>query len=87
MEIKLLLCLALEIFKTANNLSPCYMKEISSKTTNLRHRRLDINFNQNNKTKYRNNSPWCLGLHIWNSLPSEIKEEKEFEKFKNYMKG
>ena len=38
MEIKRLRCLALEIFKTVNNLNPCYMKEIFSKTTNLTHR-------------------------------------------------
>ena len=61
------------------------MKEIFSKTTNLTHRPLDINFNQNNTTKYRNNNLRSLGLHIWNCLPSEIKEETEYEKFKNYM--
>ena len=55
MEIKCL-CLTLEIFKTVNNLLSYYMKEIFSKTTNLTHRSLDINFNQNNTTKYGNNS-------------------------------
>ena len=48
MEIKRLRCLSLETFKTENNLNPYYMKEIFSKTTNLAHRSLDINFNQNN---------------------------------------
>ena len=61
------------------------MKEIFSKTTNLTHRPLDINFNQNNTAKYRNNSLRSLGSHVWNYLPSKIKEEKEYEKFKNYM--
>ena len=37
-EIKRLRSLALEIFKTMNNLNPYYMKEILSKTTNLTHR-------------------------------------------------
>ena len=55
MEIKRLRCLALEIFKTVNNLNPYYMKEIFSKVTNLTHRPLDINFNQNT-TKYGSNS-------------------------------
>ena len=72
--------LALEIFKTENNLNPYYMREIFSKTTNLTHRPLDIN-----TTKYRDNSLRSLGPHIWNSFPSEIKEETEYEKFKNYM--
>ena len=85
MEIKRLRCLALEIFKTVNNLNPYYMKKIFSKTTNLTHRPLDIKFNQNNTTKYGNNSLRSLGPHIWNSLPSEIKKETEYEKIKNYM--
>ena len=78
-------CLALEIFKTVNNLNPYYMKEIFSKTTNLTHRPLDINFNQNNTTKYGSNSLRSLGPHIWNSLPSEIKKETDYKKFKNYI--
>ena len=56
MEIKHLRCLALETFKTVNNLNPCYMKEIYSKNTNLTHTPLDIDFIQNNTTKYGNNS-------------------------------
>ena len=54
MEMKRLRCLALEIFKTVNNLNPYFKKKIFSKTTNLTHKSLDINFNQNNTTKYRN---------------------------------
>ena len=64
MEIKRLQYLALEIFKTVNNLIPYYMQEIFSKTTNLTHRPLDINFN-----------------------PSEIKNETDYKKLKNYMNG
>ena len=85
MEIKRLRCLALEIFKTVNNLNPYYMNEIFSKTTNLTHRPIDINFNQNNTTKYGSNSLRSLGLHIWKYLPSEIKKETDYKKYKNYM--
>ena len=85
MEIKRLRCLALEIFKNVNNLNPYYMKDIFSKTTNLTHRPLDLNFNQNNTTKYGSNSLRSLGTHIWNSLPSEIKKETDYKKSKNYM--
>ena len=81
MEIKRLRCLALEIFKTVNNLNPYYMKKIFSKTANLAHRPLDINFNQNNTTKYGSNSLQSLGPHISNSLPSEIKKETDYKKF------
>ena len=62
------------------------MKAIFCKTTNLTHRPLDMNFNQNNTAKCRSNNFRNLGPHIWNSLPTEIKEETEYEKFKNYVK-
>ena len=64
MEIKRLRCLAIELFKTENKLNPYYIKEIFSAATNLTHRPLDINFNQNNTTKYSNNSLRNLGPHI-----------------------
>ena len=51
----------------------------------MTHRPLGINFNQNNTTKYESNSLWSLRPHIWNSLPSEIKEETEYKKFKDYF--
>ena len=85
MEMKLLRCIALEIFKTVNKLNPYYMKESFSKTTNLTHRPLGINFNQNNTIKYGSNSFRNLGLHIWNSWPWEIRKEMDYKKFKNYM--
>ena len=85
MEIERLRCLALEVFKTVNNLNPYCMKEIFSKTTNLTQRPLDINFNKNNTTKYENNSLQSLGPHILNSLPSEIRKESDYEEFKNYL--
>ena len=92
MEVKHLRTLALEIFKTLNNLNPEYMKEIFYKTTNLTHRPFNIKVNQNNTTKYGNNttkygnkSLRSLGPHIWNSLPNQIKEGTNFNKFKNYI--
>ena len=85
MEIKRLRCLALEIFKTVNNLNPYYKKEIFSKTANLTHTPLDINFKQNNTIKYESNSLRSLGPHIWNFLLSEIKAQTDYKKFKNCM--
>ena len=89
MEVKHLRTLALEIFKTLNNLNPEYMKEIFYKTTNLTHRPFNIKVNQNNTTKYGNNttkygnkSLRSLGSHIWNSLPRQMREEIDYNKFK-----
>ena len=83
MEIKLLRCLALELFKTESKLNPYYMKEIFSTTTNLTHRPLDINFNQNNNIKYRNNSLRSLGTHIY----AVKSKRKQSMKCKNYING
>ena len=82
MEIKRLQCLALEILKTVNKLNRYYMKEIFPKTTNLTHRPLDMIFNQNNTTKYRNNSLRGLGPHIWNYLPIKTKRKRSLEKLR-----
>ena len=85
MKVKRVRKLALEIFKTLNNLNPEYMKEIFYETTNLTHRPFDITVDQNNTTKYGNKSLTSLGPHIWNSLPKQIKEETDYNKFKNYI--
>ena len=83
MEVKRLRTLALEIFKALNNLNPDYMKEIFFKTTNLIHRPFHIKVNQNSSTKHGQKNLKSLGPDIWNSLPIEIKEETNYEKFKN----
>ena len=85
MEVKRLRTLALEIFKTLNNLNPDYMKEIFFKTTNLTHRPFDVKVNQNSSTKHGQKSLKRLGPRTRNSLPIEIKEETNYEKFKNYI--
>ena len=64
MEVKRLGKLALEIFKTLNNLNPEYMKEIFYKTTNLTHIPFNIKVNQNNTTKYGNKNLKSLQPHI-----------------------
>ena len=61
------------------------MQEIFYKTTNLTHRPFNINVNQINTTKYVNKSLRSLGPHIWNSLPKQIKEETNYNNFRNYI--
>ena len=61
------------------------MKVHYDKTTILTYRPFNIKINQNNKTKYGNKSLRSLGSHIWNSLPKQIKEETDYNKFKNYI--
>ena len=83
MEEKRLRNFALEIFKTLNHLKPEYIKEIFHKNANLTHRPFNIKVNQNNTTKFGNKSLRSLEPHIWNSLPKQIKEETDYNKFKN----
>ena len=85
MEEKRLRNFALEIFKTLNHLKPEYIKEIFHKNANLTHRPFNIKVNQNNTTKFGNKSLRSLGPHIWNSLPKQIKEETDYNKFKNHI--
>ena len=59
-----------------------YVKEIFYETTNLTHRPFDIKVDT---TKYGNKSLRSFGPHIWSSLPKQIKEETDYNKFKNYI--
>ena len=74
MEVKRLRTLALEVFKTLNNMNPEYMKEIFHKTAFSTHRPLNLEVNKNHATKYGNKSLRCLRPHIWNSLSNQIKK-------------
>ena len=85
MEVKRLITLALEVFKTLNNMNPEYMKEIFHETAFWTHRLLNLEVNQNHTTKYGNKILRCLGPHIWNSLPNQIKRETDYTKFKEFI--
>ena len=87
MEVKRLRTLAMEVFKTLNNMNPEYMKEIFHKTTFTTHRPLNLQVNENHTTKYGNISLRYLGPHIWNSLPNLIKKETDYTKFKEFING
>ena len=80
MEVTHLRNLTLRIFKVLNHVNPEYMKEILHKDTNLTHRLPNIKFNQNNTDKYGNQNLRNLGPRIWNSLPSQIIEETNYNK-------
>ena len=72
MEVKRLRTLALEVFKTLNNMNPEYMKKIFHKAVFTTHRPLDLEVNETHITKYGNKRLRCLGTHILNSLPNQI---------------
>ena len=84
-EVKRLRILALEVSKTLNNMNPEYINEIFYKTAFTTDIPLNLEVNENHTTKYGNKSLRCLGPHIWNSLPNQIKKETDYTKFKEFI--
>ena len=84
--------LALEIFKTMNNLNPAYMKDIFVKNENpyfLRNNDRHVNDLVNpsyNAFTYGECSLRTLGPKIWNALPTEFKDCKSLSAFKMFLK-
>ena len=81
MKVNWLQTLAVEVFKTLNNMNPEYMKEMFHKAAFLTHRTL----NENNTVKYGNKSLRFLGSHISNSLPNQIKKWTDYTTFKEFF--
>ena len=75
MEIKRLRNLALEMFKTINNLNLSFMKSIFSTKLNARVRTNDILVKTRKSATFGNKSLATLGRKIWNALPKNIKAE------------
>ena len=68
--------------ETKDNLNPSFMKELFSKRNNIHRRKNDLKIHTWNTVTFGSNSLRCLGSHIWNTLPENIKEITSFEKFK-----
>ena len=82
METKRLRNLALEIFKTINDLNPSFMKSIFSAKLNARVRPNDILVKTRKSATFGDKSLARLGPKIWNALPQNIKAENSYVKFK-----
>ena len=87
MEIKRLRNLALEIFKTINDLNPSFMKSIFSAKLNarVRVRPNDILVKARKSATFGDKSLATLGPKIWNALPQNTKAENSYVKFKEYI--
>ena len=86
MQIKRIKQLAIEIFKTVNNLNPDFMKNIFTSKQNARVRPHDLLVRSHNTATYGDKSLKIVGPKIWNALPTEIKRETSLSKFKEYVK-
>ena len=85
MEIRRIRTLALETFKTINDLNPSFMKNLFNKRKFSNRREDALEIPRRYTVKFGDNSITCLGPHIWNSLPENIKAEYSYEKFKEFI--
>ena len=75
MEARRLRTLAIETFKTLNDLNPAFMKNLLAKQEVSKRRRNKLEIPNRNTVKYRDESIRSLGPHIWNDLQEEIKND------------
>lgn len=87
MFVSRLKCLCTEIYKTVNNLSPKYMKDIFYQSNLRRSARLKYNIEvqKHKQVSFGKRSLRILGPMIWNILPTEIKSSSNLQSFKNNM--
>ena len=85
MEVRRLGTLALETFKTLNDLNPAFMKNLFAKREVSKRRKNNLEIPNRNTVRFGDKSIRSLGPHIWNGLPEEIKNETSYDKFKEYL--
>ena len=61
------------------------MKTLVENRLNSRTRNNDLMIPFRNTVTFGDKSIRCLGPHIWNTLPDEIKSESSYEKFKSFI--
>lgn len=87
MKLRRIKALAIEIYKTINDLNPSFMKNIFTSKTNAKVRPYNLQVKSRKSEKYGNKSLMALGPKIWNALPEQVKKETSFTKFKEYIKS
>ena len=85
MQIKKIKQLAIEIFKTINNLNPNFMKKIFTSKEDAWVCPGNLLVRSHKATTYSDKSWKILGPKIWNALPPEIKRDKSLRNFKEYV--
>ena len=89
MHLRRIKIIALEVFKSLNDLNPPFMKDMftpKNVTYELRDGNLLIQ-PKFKKVTYGRNSFKYYGSHIWNLLPNEIKNSTDVEDFKTLIKA
>ena len=85
MEVRRLRPLALETFKTLNDLNPAFMKNLFAKREVTKRNKNNLKIPNRNTVKCGDKSIRSLGPHICNGLPAEIKHKNSYDRFKEYL--
>ena len=85
MVVRRLRTLALEIFKTLNDLNPAFIKNLSAKWEVSERKKNNLEIPNRKTVRYRDKIVRSLGPHKWNGLPGELKNENSYGKFKEYF--
>ena len=86
MEMRRLRTLAVEIFKTLNEINAPYMKNTFTSRETSKVKQNDIIVTRMNTSRFGTESLKSFSPKIRNSMPSNIKSETSFLKFKEYIK-
>ena len=84
-EIKCYRTLALEIFKTLNDLNPTYMQDLFYLRSSSARRPNNIAVVRTNTNIYGKKILRSLGPQIWNSLPEHVKSETSLVHFRSLI--
>ena len=88
-------CLAVEMYKVANDLAPLFMKDIFTKNANLvtdnvssntRSRSIFYNYDNPRTRNFGLETLRCLGPKVYDMVPIEIKQSTSVEVFKTKIK-
>ena len=86
LQIRKLRLLALEIFKTLNDLNPTYMKDIFTLNTRRDHTENKLLVKAQRTKQYGTDTLRSLGPKIWNSLPNNFRNSESLNSFKILIK-
>ena len=85
LEVRRLRAIALEVFRTLNNLNPSYLQNLFVRNVEKSRRKNDLQIPTRTTVTFGDKSMRTLGPHIWNSLPENLKAETSFQTFKKSL--
>ena len=78
-------CIALEVFRSLNNLNPSYLQDMFIKRNNTRRYKNDLKILTRNTVTFGDKNVRTLGPQIWNHLLELLKQESSFQTFKRSL--